>query len=184
MPLGHLLGFFTEETPELDFVSAVRGGEKGPVLLEKNVALVGIRDIDAWEIQRLGSSQVHVQTMHDIDRHGIGTVMEDAMRQVNPYGDMPLHLSFDIDGCDPSIAPGTGTKKKGGINQREAHYICEVCAQSGNLASMDMVEVNVDKDVYVEERLFGDNPRITSNRATARLAMQLIQCSLGKTIMG
>lgn len=116
MSLGHILGFFPQKVPELDFVSADRNGVKGPVLQEKHVALVGLRDIEAWEIERLGKSQVHIQTMHDIDKHGIGHIMDHAMMRVNPQGDMPLHLSFDIDACDPSIAPGTGSKKKGGIN--------------------------------------------------------------------
>lgn len=109
--------------------------------------------------------------------------MDNALKNINPKGDLPLHISFDIDGCTPSIAPGTGTKKRGGLTYREAHYIVEECSNTGNLVSMDMVEINIDKDVKGKETYFGDNKLITADLLTARLGMTLIESTLGSRII-
>merc|ERR1719446_1031391 len=114
----------------------------------------------------LRESGVAVFTMHDIDRYGIGTVMDMALHRINPHSNRPIHLEFDIDGCDPSIAPGTGTCSRGGLNFREAHYICEKLAMTNNLVSMSMVEINPDMDVPVVGRMHGDNELISSQLQT------------------
>lgn len=77
--------------------------------------------------------------MHDVDRMGIGRVMEEALAHL---GDKDIHLSFDIDGIDPFVAPHTGTAVTGGLTFREANYICEAISLTDRLTSMEIVEVN------------------------------------------
>ena len=64
--------------------------------------------------------------MSDIDKYGIGRVMELALQHILKDGDRPIHLSFDIDSVDPQLAPSTGTRVRGGLTYREAHYCVEV----------------------------------------------------------
>jgi arginase len=78
------------------------------------------------------------------------------------------HVSFDIDACDPLIAPGVGTPVKGGLNYREAHMVMEIVADSGLLTSMDLVEVNPTLDV---------------RNATAQLGSELALSALGMKIL-
>lgn len=80
--------------------------------------------------------------MHDIDKHGIGKVVEMALDAVNPDRTLPIHLSFDVDALDPSVAPSTGTPVRGGLTFREGHYICEAIAETGLLIALDIMEVN------------------------------------------
>merc|ERR1719162_1540254 len=108
--------------------------------------------------------------MHEVDRWGIGQVMDMAMHRINPHSDRPVHLTFDIDSCDPSIAPGTGTASRGGLSFREAHYICEKLMMSNNLTSMDLVEVNPDVDRILAGGMHGDNEAVTTDKETVRLA--------------
>ena len=89
-----------------------------------NVALVGIRSVDEGERRHLRQLGVHVYTMADIDRHGIHTVMEKALANVTQGRDY-VHVSFDLDAVDPSLAPGVGTPVKGGLDYREAHLVME-----------------------------------------------------------
>jgi arginase len=80
--------------------------------------------------------------MHDVDKYGIGKVVEMALDAVNPDRTKPIHLSFDVDACDPSVAPSTGTPVRGGLTFRESHYICEAIAETNLLVSLDLMEVN------------------------------------------
>merc|ERR1719421_1525068 len=84
--------------------------------------------------------------MREVDKHGIAKVMEMALSAIDPNGFRPLHLSLDIDAVDPHFAPGTGTAARGGLSYREIHYICEECALTKRLVSMDLVEVNPGLD--------------------------------------
>merc|ERR1712070_76149 len=81
-------------------------------------------------------------TMTEIDRYGMGSVMDQALFHLDPYKNRPLHLSFDIDSVDPIYAPATGTRVMGGLSFREAHFMAETLAATGQLCSMDMMEVN------------------------------------------
>ena len=69
--------------------------------------------------------------MYHVDKYGIGKVMEMALDHLGP--ERPLHLSYDIDVCDPHIAPATGTAVRGGLTYRESHFIAEEAAQTGRL---------------------------------------------------
>lgn len=78
--------------------------------------------------------------MNDVDRLGIGKVMEQCQDHFNKHKN--LHLSYDIDALDPFFAPHTGTTVRGGLTFREGNFICEELANSGKLTSMELVEVN------------------------------------------
>lgn len=141
-------------------------GQRTPVLRDREVALVGIRDLDSEERAALKASGIHVFTMHDIDRRGMATVMEEAIVRVST-GNAGFHLSFDMDAIDPSAAPGVGTPVPGGISYREAHLAMEIVSDSRRMLSMDLVEVN---------------PILDQRNATAELAVQVALSALGKRI--
>ena len=108
--------------------------------------------------------------MSDIDVYGIGKVMDMANDFLLGAGDRPIHLSFDIDAVDPTVAPSTGTPVRGGLTYREAHHECEAISDTGMLGSMDMVEVN--------PKLAG---RVAGS-ATAEVAVSLIASAMGARI--
>ena len=83
-------------------------------------------------------------------------------------GTAGIHVSFDMDVCDPLIAPGVGTPVKGGLDYREAHMVMEIVADSGRLVSLDLVEVN---------------PTLDLRNATAEFATELALSALGKRIL-
>ena len=87
-----------------------------------------------------------VQSMEQIDRLGMVTVLEKAIERVSKDVD-GIYLSFDMDALDPRHAPGVGTPVPGGLTFREAHLACEVIAETGKLIGMDMVEVNPILDI-------------------------------------
>merc|ERR1712050_388876 len=147
---------------------------------EPRMAFIALRDIDQFEKNLLRRSGCAVFTMHEVDKWGIGPVMDMVMHRINPHNDRPIHLTFDIDGCDPSISPGTGTCSRGGVNFRESHYICESLAMTSNLTSMDVVEINPDLDVPVQGRMHGDNELIKSDLTTVRLGLELASSALGR----
>jgi len=181
MSLAHALGWFGGDVAGFEWLS--RHLKECKPIVEERVALVGIRDLDASERELLKDSGLHVFTMQDIDRHGIGSVMEMALERIDRKGVRPLHLSFDIDACDPTCAPGTGTLARGGLSYREAHYVCERLAATARLGSMDMVEVNIDLDEPGKQQVMhGDDPNIRGG-PTVSFAMELIASALGKVIL-
>jgi arginase len=159
MPLAALLG---PEPAELAKI-----GTFSPKVLPAHTVLVGIRNLDAREKIAVRDSGVHVFTMKDIDRQGIASIVEQAVNLAG-NGTAGVHVSFDIDACDPLIAPGVGTPVKGGLNYREAHMVMEIVADSGLLTSMDLVEVNPTLDV---------------RNTTAQLGTELVLSGLGMKIL-
>ena len=129
--------------------------------------LVGIRNLDEDEKNQIRRSGVHVFTMKDIDRQGIASVVEQAVRLAGT-GTAGIHVSFDLDACDPGIAPGVGTPVKGGLDYREAHMVMEIVADSGRLTSLDLVEVN---------------PTLDMQNTTAQLGTELALSALGMKIL-
>jgi arginase len=146
MPLAALLG---PEPAELS-----RIGGFSPTVLPQHTALIGVRNLDEREKDLVRSSGVHVFTMKDIDRLGVATVAEQALDAVGA-GTAGIHVSLDLDVCDPSIAPGVGTPVKGGLNYREAHLLMELVAESGMLTALDLVEVNPTLDLRNMTAEFG-----------------------------
>ena len=101
--------------------------------------------------------------MKDIDRQGIASIVEQAVNLAG-NGTAGIHVSFDIDVCDPLIAPGVGTPVKGGLDYREAHMVMEIVADSGLLTSLDLVEVNPTLDVRNTTAQLGDRARAVGAR--------------------
>jgi len=146
MPLAALLG---SEPAEL-----ARIGARSPKVRAERTVLIGVRNLDALERERILDARVHVFTMKDIDRDGIAKVMERALA-VTGVGTAGIHVSFDLDVCDPSIAPGVGTPVKGGLNYREAHMVMEMVADSGRLTALDLVEINPILDMQNQTAILG-----------------------------
>jgi arginase len=159
MPLAALLG---PEPAEL-----ARIGARSPKFRADRTVLIGVRDLDPAERRRIRESGLHVFTMKDIDRDGIATVTERALA-VASKDTAGVHVSFDLDVCDPSIAPGVGTPVKGGLDYREAHLLMEMVADSGRLRALDLVEVNPILDVQNQ---------------TAILAAELAASAIGQEII-
>ena len=159
MPLAALLG---SEPAELS-----RIGTFSPKVLPAHTVLVGIRNLDDREKVLVKESGVHVFTMKDIDRQGIAAVVEQAVNLAG-NGTAGIHVSFDMDVCDPLIAPGVGTPVKGGLDYREAHMVMEIIADSGRLTSLDLVEVN---------------PTLDMQNITAQLGTELASSALGMKIL-
>jgi arginase len=159
MPLAALLG---PEPAEL-----ARIGGDGPAVLAEHTVLVGIRNLDEIEKQLVRQSKVHVFTMKEVDRMGIAQVMERALALAGD-GTSGIHVSFDMDVCDPAIAPGVGTAVKGGLDYREAHVVMEMVSESGRLTSLDLVEVN---------------PTLDLRNTTAELGCELALSAMGKQIL-
>ena len=159
MPLAALLG------PEPAELSGLGGAS--PAVAAEHVVLIGVRNLDDQEKERVRDSRIHVFTMKDIDRSGIAAVMEQAIALAGAGTD-GLHVSFDLDVCDPGIAPGVGTPVNGGLDYREAHLVMEMLAVSGRVLALDMVEVNPTLDV---------------RNSTAELGTELVLSALGMKIL-
>jgi arginase len=159
MPLAALLG------PEPSSLAGIGGF--CPKVLPAHTVLIGVRNLDEREKEAVRNSHVHVFTMKDIDRQGIASVVEQAVNLAG-NGTAGIHVSFDLDACDPGIAPGVGTPVKGGLDYREAHMVMEIVADSGLLTSLDLVEVNPTLDV---------------RNTTAQLGAELAASALGMKIL-
>uniref|UniRef100_A0A672Q183 Arginase-2, mitochondrial-like n=1 Tax=Sinocyclocheilus grahami TaxID=75366 RepID=A0A672Q183_SINGR len=112
-------------------------------------------------------------SMRDIDRMGIQRVMEVTLDHLLARKQRPIHLSFDIDAFDPSLAPATGTPVNGGLTYREGIYVTEEIHNTGLLSVMDVVEVNPT---------LGATPEALE--ATTSLAVDIIASALGQTREG
>ena len=159
MPLAHLLG---RGDPDLAGILGF-----SPKVKPENVALVGIRDIDANERRIIRESGIHVYTMREIDERGMAAVAREIIDVVTE-GTAGFHVSFDVDGCDPEVIPGSGTLVPGGVSFREAHLLLEYCADSGQMRSFEVVELNP----------FLDNRNVSAERT-----LQLILSAMGKSIL-
>lgn len=159
MPLAHLLG---RGDPDLAGIGAF-----APKVDPEHVALVGIRDIDAGERRIIRESGIHCFTMRDIDEQGMASVAEQILEVVTD-GTAGFHISFDVDGCDPLVIPGSGTLVPGGVTFREAHLLLEKCADDGHMLAMEVVELN---------------PLLDERNISAERTLALILSAFGKSIL-
>lgn len=147
MPVSFLMGLGSK-IPEFDWVK--------PILTPARIVYIGLRDVDAGEKRVLKDNNIKAFSMHEVDKYGIGKVVEMALDYVNPDRKLPIHLSFDVDALDPSVAPSTGTpvsiflclhyhsndniyQVRGGLTFREGHYICETIYETGLLVALDLM---------------------------------------------
>ena len=159
MPLACCIGMGPKELTHLFGYS--------PKVAPRNVALVGVRNVDQLEAPHVRDSGVRAFTMRHIDERGLRAVMDEAI-EIASNGTAGFHLSLDMDYVDPSEAPGVGTPVRGGGTYREAHLAMEMICDSGKMLSMEVVEVN---------------PVIDEVNRTADLAVELVMSALGKRIL-
>ena len=107
----------------------------------KNVCMIGIRSVDPAERATIRNAGVTVHDMRAIDENGIAGLLTAFLEKVEAENGM-LHVSFDVDFLDPTIAPGVGTTVPGGATFREAHLVMEILHDSGLVTSLDLVELN------------------------------------------
>ncbi|MBU5466865.1 arginase [Virgibacillus sp. MSJ-26] len=112
-----------------------------PKVKPENIVIIGARSLDEGEKELIKEKGIKVYTMHEIDRKGMSHVMEDAITYLESKTD-GVHLSLDLDGLDPSEAPGVGTPVMGGLTYRESHLAMEMIAEANILTSAEFVEVN------------------------------------------
>ena len=127
---------------------------------------IGIRSVDEGEKRLVRESHVSIFDMRHIDEVGMKRTMEEALADVDE--NTHLHVSFDVDFLDPTIAPGVGTTVRGGPNYREAQLCMEMIADTGRSGSLDIVELN---------------PAFDKKNQTARLAVDLVESLFGKSTL-
>ncbi len=158
MPVACLCGLGPEPLTHL--------GGSAPALDPSQVRQIGIRSVDPEEKRLIKTHKVDVYDMRYIDEAGMKRTMEAALADLGP--DDHLHVSFDVDFLDPSIAPGVGTTVPGGVNYREAQLVMEMIADSGRMGSLDIVELN---------------PLLDNRNSTAELAVDLVESLFGKSTL-
>ncbi|WP_058195756.1 arginase, partial [Xanthomonas translucens] len=158
MPVACLCGLGPQALTEL--------GGAAPALRPDQVRQIGIRSVDPDEKRLIKQHRIDVYDMRYIDEMGMKRTMEAALDGVD--ADTHLHVSFDVDFLDPSIAPGVGTTVPGGPNYREAQLVMEMIADSGRMGSLDIVELN---------------PVLDHRNLTAELAVDLVESQFGKSTL-
>eukprot|EP01038_Epipyxis_sp_PR26KG_P006501 gene6501-8936_t len=151
MPIAFLLGLVenANKLPGFEWFK--------PCIKPEDIVYIGLRDLDKGEKLAIKKLGIKAFTMYEVDKYGIGKVMDMCMEYLSDKEH--IHLSFDIDALDPFFAPHTGTAVTGGLTYREGVYICEVLSESGKLSSMEIVEVDpsqhktVDTSITVETAL-------------------------------
>ena len=137
-----------------------------PAINPKWVRQIGIRSVDAGEKRFVHEMDLEVFDMRYIDEMGMRHAMELALATLD--ANTHLHVSFDVDFLDVSIAPGVGTTVKGGPTYREAQLCMEMIADTGRLASLDVMELN---------------PALDVRNATAEVAVDLVESMFGKSTL-
>jgi arginase len=137
-----------------------------PKVKPENVVIIGARSLDPGERELIREKGIRVYTMHEIDRMGMSAVMEEAISYLQERTD-GVHLSLDLDGLDPTEAPGVGTPVLGGMTYRESHLAMEMLADAEVITSLEVVEVN---------------PILDEKNKTATLAVGLMGSLFGEKL--
>ena len=137
-----------------------------PALHPKMIRQIGIRSVDAGEKRLVHEAGLEVFDMRYIDEMGMRHAMELALATID--ANTHLHVSFDVDFLDAAIAPGVGTTVQGGPTYREAQLCMEMIADTGRLASLDVMELN---------------PALDVRNGTAIVAVDLIESLFGKSTL-
>ena len=158
MPVACLCGFGPKELTTLGGVT--------PAIDARWIRQIGIRSVDSGEKRFVHEQGLEVFDMRYIDEMGVRHTMEQALSGLD--ADTHLHVSFDVDFLDPEIAPGVATTVPGGPSYREAQLCMEMIADTGRLASLDVMELN---------------PALDVRNKTAELAVDLIESLFGKSTL-
>lgn len=159
MPLAVSLGIGDESLTGI--------GGYTPKVKPENIVIIGARSLDEGERELIKERGIQVFTMHEVDRMGMTKVMEEAINYLKDKTD-GVHLSLDLDGLDPSDAPGVGTPVMGGISYRESHLAMEMLAESNLVTSAEFVEVN---------------PILDDKNRTASVAVALMGSLFGEKLL-
>lgn len=158
MPVACLCGLGPKELTHL--------GGHSPALQPDQIRQIGIRSVDKGEKRLVHEAGLDIYDMRYIDEIGMRRVMEKVLADL--ADDEHLHVSFDVDYIDPSIAPGVGTTVPGGVTYREAQLGMEMIADTGRLGSLDIVELN---------------PALDVRNQTAELAVEMVESLFGKSTL-
>jgi arginase len=158
MPVACLCGYGPQALTEL--------GGSAPATAANVFRQIGIRSVDEGEKKLVHDVGIDIYDMRYIDEVGMKRAMEEALADVDE--NTHLHVSFDVDFLDPTIAPGVGTTVRGGPNYREAQLCMEMIADTGRVGSLDIVELN---------------PAFDKRNQTARLAVDLVESLFGKSTL-
>lgn len=158
MPVACLCGLGPEPLTHL--------AGSAPAVMPQEIRQIGIRSVDEGERRLIRQYGLDVYDMRYIDEVGMRAAMEEALDGLDE--DTHLHVSFDVDFLDPSIAPGVGTTVMGGPTYREAQLCMEMICDTGRLASLDIMELN---------------PLIDDHNRTAMLAVDLVESLFGKSTL-
>ncbi len=158
MPMACLCGYGP------DALTTLTG--PAPALQPGQIRQLGIRSVDPGEKRLVHDTGLSIYDMRYVDEVGMKRVMEEALQGMDDQ--THLHVSFDVDFLDPGIAPGVGTTVPGGPDYREAQLVMEMIADSGRLASLDIMELN---------------PAFDDHNRTAKLAVDLVESLFGKSTL-
>ena len=158
MPVACLCGYGPDELTHI--------GGTVPATTPDVFRQIGIRSVDEGEKRFVHEVGIDIYDMRYIDEIGLKAAMEEALAGVDQ--DTHLHVSFDVDFLDPSIAPGVGTTVRGGPGYREAQLCMEMIADTGRVGSLDIVELN---------------PAFDKRNQTAKLAVDLVESLFGKSTL-
>jgi len=159
MPLAALMG--------LGHVDLVNFQGFSPKLQPQNCTIIGVRSVDEAEKMNIKKLHVPIYTMNDIDKLGIHRIITKVLKQFRERVDH-IHISFDLDSVDPSVAPGVGTPVPGGLSYREAHLLMEIIAECGCMSSLGVAEIN---------------PILDQKNQSANFTAELIASSMGQRIL-
>ncbi len=159
MPMASIMGYGPIELTHIFGFS--------PKIQPQHAVMIGIREVDIQEREMVKKSGVRVFTMKDIDRRGIGSVMDEALSIVT-HGTDGYAVTLDADFLDPYESPGVATPVRGGADYREAHLAMEMIADTKQMASFEITEINPILDVH---------------NKTAHFGMELILSAFGKQIL-
>ena len=158
MPVAALCGYGPEVLTRIGGVT--------PAIAPSVMRQIGIRSVDDGEKRFVKEAGLEVFDMRFIDEMGMKRTMETALAGIDDH--THLHVSFDVDFLDASIAPGVGTALKGGPTYREAQLCMEMIADTGRMASLDVMELN---------------PALDVRNGTAEVALELIESLFGKSTL-
>lgn len=159
MPLAVAMGQGNEKLVQLNGFS--------PKVDPENVALIAIRSIDQYEKLTIKKLKPSVYTMADVDKLGIHRIISRVLKQFKEKVDH-IHVSFDLDSVDPSVAPGVGTPIPGGLSYRETHLLMEAIADCGCISSLEITEVN---------------PILDNQNKSAQFATDVVASIMGQRIL-
>lgn len=165
-PSGNIHGMPLAVSLGVGHDALVNLGGYAPKIKPENVVIIGARSLDEGEREYIKKTGMKVYTMHEIDRLGMTKVIEETINHLSDCDG--VHLSLDLDGLDPSDAPGVGTPVVGGISYRESHLAMEMLYDADIITSAEFVEVN---------------PILDHKNKTGKTAVELVESLLGKKLL-